>query len=175
MSGPCKIHMTVNGRPVQAVVEARLLLSDFLRDELGLTGTHVGCEHGICGACTILFNGEAARSCLTFAVQADGQEIRTIEGLSESGAIENLQKAFAKHHALQCGFCTPGMLVVAYDLLRANPSPSDDELKEGMSAALCRCTGYWGIIKAVSEVAAGEMAQEPATGGKPRSAEGNLA
>ena len=151
-----EINTTVNGRPVQALAVPRMLLSDFLRDELGLTGTHVGCEHGICGACTILVNGQATRSCLMFAVQADGADLVTIEGLADSGAIARLQDAFARHHALQCGFCTPGMLVVAYDFLRAHPSPSEGEIKEAMSAALCRCTGYWGIVAAVAEVASGE-------------------
>jgi aerobic-type carbon monoxide dehydrogenase small subunit (CoxS/CutS family) len=154
MSDPRKIALRVNGRAVEAAIEPRLLLSDFLRNELGLTGTHIGCEHGICGACTILFNGEAARACLMFAVQADGHEVQTIEGLHASGAVKDLQEAFAKHHALQCGFCTPGMLILAHDLLRTNPSPSEEEVKEGMSAALCRCTGYWGIVTAVREVAA---------------------
>jgi aerobic-type carbon monoxide dehydrogenase small subunit (CoxS/CutS family) len=164
-----QISLRVNGRPVEASIEPRLLLSDFLRNDLGLTGTHVGCEHGICGACTIHLNGEAARSCLMFAVQADGQEIETIEGLNASGALKDLQEAFARHHALQCGFCTPGMLMVAHDLLRANPSPSEEEVKEGMSAALCRCTGYWGIVAAVREAAAkgGERSGAAATGGKP--------
>jgi carbon-monoxide dehydrogenase small subunit len=154
MSEQLTVSLVVNGHRVSGTAEPRLLLSDFIRDELGLTGTHVGCEHGICGACTILLDGEAIRSCLTFAVQADGREIETIEGLSDSGAIEPLQKAFSKHHALQCGFCTPGMLVVAYDLLTTNPTASEHELKDGMSAALCRCTGYLGILTAVREVAA---------------------
>jgi carbon-monoxide dehydrogenase small subunit len=130
-----------------------MLLSDFIRYELNLTGTHVGCEHGICGACTIMVDGQAARSCLMFAVQAEGHTVETIEGLSERGAIKQLQEAFTKHHALQCGFCTPGMLIVAYDLLKSNPNASEDELKDGMSAALCRCTGYLGIMRAVREVA----------------------
>lgn len=175
MSGRRDIVMTVNGRTVRASVEPRLLLSDFLRGELALTGTHVGCEHGICGACTIVLNGEAARSCLLFAVQADGQDIQTIEGLSESGAIDDLQRAFAKHHALQCGFCTPGMLVVAYDLLRTNPSISADELKVGMSAALCRCTGYRGIVRAVSEVAGDKSAKADPASGEPRVESGTIA
>jgi aerobic-type carbon monoxide dehydrogenase small subunit (CoxS/CutS family) len=150
----CEIRLKVNGEEVRAKVPPRLLLSDFLRNELRLTGTHVGCEHGICGACTIFLNGEAARSCLMFAAQADGEEITTIEGLSESGAIRDLQEAFAQHHALQCGFCTPGMLAVAHDLLTCSASPSDEEIKDGMSAAICRCTGYLGIIEAVKQVAA---------------------
>ena len=148
-----EIEVTINGRRVCETVEPRLLLSDFLRQTLGLTGTHVGCEHGVCGACTILFDGHAARSCLMFAVQADGHTIQTVEGLSESGAIRDLQEAFMKHHALQCGFCTSGMLVVAYDLLRSKSALSADEISAGMSAALCRCTGYWNILKAVEEIA----------------------
>jgi aerobic-type carbon monoxide dehydrogenase small subunit (CoxS/CutS family) len=153
MSDRCDIEATVNGRRIRASVEPRLLLSDFLRNELGLTGTHVGCEHGICGACTILLNEQAVRSCLLFAVQADGERIETIEGLSASGAIRALQDAFSRHHALQCGFCTPGMLVIAHDFLREHPNPSRDEIKHAMSAALCRCTGYLGIVAAVGEVA----------------------
>jgi carbon-monoxide dehydrogenase small subunit len=167
MSEPRTVSLTVNGHRVTGVAEPRLLLSDFIRNELALTGTHVGCEHGICGACTILLDGEAARSCLMFAVQADGREIETIEGLSERGAIQPLQRAFSKHHALQCGFCTPGMLVVAYDLLTSNPAVSDDEIKDGMSAALCRCTGYLGILKAVREVAAAGLPAAELSSAKP--------
>jgi aerobic-type carbon monoxide dehydrogenase small subunit (CoxS/CutS family) len=157
MSGEREIEITVNGRKIGAVVPPRLLLSDFLRDNLGLTGTHIGCEHGICGACTILFDGQAARSCLLFAVQTAGHDIWTVEGLSESGAIADLQEAFSKHHALQCGYCTPGMLVIAHDFLNAHRSPSSEEIKDGMSAALCRCTGYWNILTAVTEVANSEQ------------------
>ncbi len=154
MSEQVTVNLFINGHPVSGQAEPRLLLVDFIRDEIGLTGTHVGCEHGICGACTILLDGEAARSCLMFAVQADGRKIETIEGLSERGAIAPLQEAFSKHHALQCGFCTPGMLVIAYDLLTSHADLSEDDIKDGMSAALCRCTGYLGILKAVGEVAA---------------------
>jgi aerobic carbon-monoxide dehydrogenase small subunit len=154
-----RISLMVNGLQTVRMVQPRLLLSDFLRDDLKLTGTHVGCEQGICGACTILLDGQAARACLTFAVQADGARVDTIEGLSTSGAVERLQQLFAKHRALQCGFCTPGMLVIAYDLLRHHPKPSEREVREGMSAAICRCTGYVGIVKAVLE-ASGE-AKEP--------------
>lgn len=165
MIEPRTIHLTVNGRAVHGTAEPRMLLSDFIRDVLRLTGTHVGCEHGICGSCTILVDGQAARSCLMFAVQADGRMIETIEGLSERGAIKPLQEAFSKHHALQCGFCTPGMLVVAYDLLSSNPDASEAELKDGMSAALCRCTGYLGIMNAVREVAAaGSLSSAKAAG-----------
>ncbi|MCL5044255.1 MAG: (2Fe-2S)-binding protein [Deltaproteobacteria bacterium] len=149
------ISLTVNGVTRQALVEPRRLLVDFLRDDLGLTGTHVGCEHGICGACTILFNGEAARSCLMLAVQAEGAEITTVEGLGSSdGKLHPLQEAFWEHHALQCGFCTPGMLIVALDFLRTNPDPTEEEIREGLSAVLCRCTGYQPIIQAVKAAAA---------------------
>ena len=156
MSSEREIEVTVNGRKIGTVVPPRLLLSDFLRDNLGLTGTHIGCEHGICGACTILFDGQAARSCLLFAVQTAGHDLWTVEGLSETGAIADLQEAFSKHHALQCGYCTPGMLMVAHDFLNTHRSPSPEEIKDGMSAALCRCTGYWNILSAVSEVANSE-------------------
>jgi carbon-monoxide dehydrogenase small subunit len=159
-----EITATVNGKKIAASVEARMLLADFLRDQLRLTGTHVGCEHGICGACTILFNGHPARSCLTFAIQIDGQEVWTVEGLSDTGALAQLQQAFSKHHALQCGFCTPGMLITAYDFLRHQSSPTEKQVREGMSASLCRCTGYQGIVRAVCEVA-GE--QSAASSSKP--------
>jgi aerobic-type carbon monoxide dehydrogenase small subunit (CoxS/CutS family) len=126
---------------------------DFLREDLGLTGTHVGCEHGICGACTVLVDGEAARSCLMLAVQADGGRITTIEGLASNGALHPLQEAFRTHHGLQCGFCTPGMLLTALDLLRVKPDPTEADIREGLSAVLCRCTGYHGIVKAVQAAA----------------------
>ena len=151
-----EVRLVVNGVPRGAAVPARRLLSDCLRHDLGLTGTHVGCEHGVCGACTILFNGEAARSCIMLAVQADGAELLTIEGLMQDGRLHPLQEAFREHHGLQCGFCTPGMLLTALDLLRTNPSPTEDEIRDGVSAVLCRCTGYHGIIKAV-EAAAQKM------------------
>ena len=160
MSTRRDVKAIVNGRKISASTEPRRLLSDFLREDLGLTGTHVGCEHGVCGACTILFDGEAARSCLMFAAQINGHEIETIEGLSDRGAVSDLQHAFTKHHALQCGYCTPGMIVIAYDLLRLRPKASAEELKEGMSAAICRCTGYWNIMRAVSEVAGKEREEE---------------
>ena len=149
MSDTVLVRMTVNGQPRQGRCEARKLLVDFLREDLGLTGTHVGCEHGICGACTIFVNGEAARSCLMFAVQADGAELATVEGLMSDGKLHPLQEAFHEHHALQCGFCTPGMLVAALDLLRTNPEPTEAEIREGLAAVLCRCTGYQGIVNAV--------------------------
>ena len=147
------VAVTVNGRPCRESVEPRLLLSDFLRHTLGLTGTHVGCEHGVCGACTILVDGEAMRSCLMLAVQADGAELTTVEGLARDGKLHPLQQAFHEHHGLQCGFCTPGMLLTALDFLRTNPQPTEQEIREGISAVLCRCTGYHGIIKAVAAAA----------------------
>ncbi len=148
-----EIRLTVNGMAREGRAEARKLLVDFLREDLGLTGTHVGCEHGVCGACTILLNGEAARSCLMLAVQADGCEILTVEGLATDGKLHPLQQAFWEHHGLQCGFCTPGMLLTAYDLLRVNPSPTEEEIRAGLSAVLCRCTGYQGIVRAVQAAA----------------------
>ncbi|HEU5193618.1 MAG TPA: (2Fe-2S)-binding protein [Methylomirabilota bacterium] len=156
MSADVTVRVTVNGRTHEGRCPPRKLLVDFLREDLGLTGTHVGCEHGICGACTVLLNNEAARSCLLLAVQADGAEITTVEGLLKDGALHPLQEAFREHHALQCGFCTPGMLMTALDLLRVKPQPSEAEIREGLSAVLCRCTGYHGIVKAV-QAAAGHM------------------
>ena len=147
------IRLTVNGVTREARCEPRKLLVDVIREDFGLTGTHVGCEHGICGACTILVNGEAARSCLMLAVQADGGELQTVEGLAEDGKLHPLQEAFREHHGLQCGFCTPGMLMTALDLLRTNPEPTDAEIREGISAVLCRCTGYQGIVNAVRAAA----------------------
>jgi len=150
MAEPRKVRFKLNGVEREGLAEPRKLLVDFIRDDLGFTGTHIGCEHGICGACTILFNGEAARSCLMLAVQADGAELTTVEGLAApDGKLHPLQEAFWEHHALQCGFCTPGMLLAAYDLLRVNPSPTEDEIRTGLSAVLCRCTGYQGIVEAV--------------------------
>ena len=153
MAPPLDVRLTVNGKTREGRCEPRTLLADFLRDNLALTGTHVGCEHGICGACTILFNGEAARSCIMLAVQADGAELMTIEGLVKDGVLHPLQEAFREHHGLQCGFCTPGMLMTALDFLKLNPDPSEAEIREGISAVLCRCTGYHGIIKAVKAAA----------------------
>jgi aerobic-type carbon monoxide dehydrogenase small subunit (CoxS/CutS family) len=143
------VRLKVNGIECEGRCEPRKLLVDFLREDLGLTGTHVGCEHGICGACTIMLNGEAARSCIMLAVQADGSEILTVEGLMQNGKLHPLQEAFREHHGLQCGFCTPGMLITALDFLKTNPSPTEAEVREGISAVLCRCTGYQGIVKAV--------------------------
>src|SRR3989442_15930087 len=148
-----QIRLTVNGAVRTGQVDPRKLLVDFLREDLGLTGTHVGCEHGICGACTIFFNGEAARSCLRLASQAAGAEPGTVEGLMSGGKLHPMQEAFHEHHALQCGFCTPGMLLAALDLLRTNPEPTEAEIREGLAAVLCRCTGYQGIVKAVAAAA----------------------
>jgi len=147
------VRVTVNGVAHEGRCASRKLLVDFLREDLGLTGTHVGCEHGICGACTILVDGEAARSCLMLAAQADGAELTTVEGLMRDGVLHPLQAAFREHHGLQCGFCTPGMLMTALDFLRVNPTPSEDEIREAISAVLCRCTGYQGIIEAVRAAA----------------------
>jgi aerobic-type carbon monoxide dehydrogenase small subunit (CoxS/CutS family) len=153
MSDAVHIKVTVNGTGYEGRAEPRKLLVDFLREDLGLTGTHTGCEHGICGACTVLFNGEAARSCVMLAVQAEGAEITTIEGLAQDGNLHPLQEAFHREHGLQCGFCTPGMLIVALDFLRINPSPSVEEIREAMSAVICRCTGYRNIMRAVAAAA----------------------
>jgi carbon-monoxide dehydrogenase small subunit len=147
------VRCTVNGEVIERTVEARRSLADFLREELSLTGTHVGCEHGVCGACTVLIDGEAARSCLMLAVQADGAALTTVEGLMTDGKLHPLQEAFHEHHGLQCGFCTPGMLITALDLLRVNPQPTEIEIRQGLSAVLCRCTGYQGIVDAVTAVA----------------------
>jgi aerobic-type carbon monoxide dehydrogenase small subunit (CoxS/CutS family) len=154
MTDLVRVRLTVNGVAREGRCEPRKLLVDFLREDLGLTGTHVGCEHGICGACTILLDGEAARSCIMLAVQADGAQIVTIEGLARNGTLHPLQEAFREHHGLQCGFCTPGMLMTSLDLLRVKPDPTDAEIREGISAVLCRCTGYQGIVNAVRAAAA---------------------
>jgi carbon-monoxide dehydrogenase small subunit len=149
------IRLTVNGEPREVAVEARRTLADVLRHDLGYTGTHVGCEHGICGACTVLVDGEACRSCLVFGVQADDASVETVEGLADDGELNPLQEAFTEHHALQCGFCTPGFLMLATALLRENPSPTDDEIREAMASNLCRCTGYSSILAAVRAAARG--------------------
>ncbi len=152
--------ITVNGTPVTRRVPARQHLIDFLRDAVGLTGSHVGCEHGVCGACTLRVDGEILRGCLMLAVQANGRKVDTIEGLSDSGELAALQKAFHEHNALQCGFCTPGMLIAAQDLVRTKPDASRDEIREYLSGNYCRCTGYHAIVDAVQEVL------ENAKGGK---------
>lgn len=144
------ISVTVNGKAYQRAVEPRLLLSDFLRHELGLTGTHVGCEHGVCGACTVLFDGQPVRSCLLFAVQANGHEVLTVESLAEDqDALHPLQQAFWEKHGLQCGFCTPGILMTLLPFLENNPNPTDAEIRLALSGNLCRCTGYQHIVEAV--------------------------
>jgi carbon-monoxide dehydrogenase small subunit len=146
--------MTVNEREYGGAVEPRTLLSDFLRDDLGLTGTHVGCEHGVCGACTILFNGEPVRSCLLFAVQANGAAIKTVEGMAPNAAeLHPLQEKFWALHGLQCGFCTPGILLTAEALLKEIPNPTEEEIREWISGNLCRCTGYQNIVAAIHEAA----------------------
>ena len=149
-----RVTLTLNGRKLSAAAEPRLLLSDFLRHALGATGTHVGCEHGICGCCTVLIDGVAQRSCLTLAVQAEGREVTTVESLaSADGALNPLQQAFRNNHALQCGFCTPGILMSFTDYLARNPRPSTEQIREVLSGHICRCTGYAGIVKAVEEAA----------------------
>jgi carbon-monoxide dehydrogenase small subunit len=147
------VTLTVNGRAHELVVESRKTLADVLRQDLGLTGTHLGCEHGICGACTVLIDGEPARACLVFGVQADGREVRTVESLADGDELNDLQQAFSKHHGLQCGFCTPGFLMLAEAYLSTDPDPDREEVREVVSANLCRCTGYQGIVDAVCEVA----------------------
>lgn len=149
MSEKRTVQVTVNGKEYEGVVEPRKLLSDFLRDELGLTGTHVGCEHGVCGACTVMVEGEAKRSCLLFAVQADGKELRTVEGLAEDGQKHPLQEAFKEKHALQCGFCTPGFLVSGVWLLEEDSDPDPEEVQQVLGGQLCRCTGYENIVEAM--------------------------
>ena len=153
MSETHRIRLTVNGQIYERDVEGRLLLADLLRSGLNLTGTHVGCEHGVCGACTVILNGDSVRSCLTLAVQADGGTVETIEGLGTIDAMHPLQSAFRAHHGLQCGFCTPGMLMTTLDLLRKHPDATDAEIREGLSGNLCRCTGYQNIVEAVSAAA----------------------
>ena len=149
-----EIQVEVNGASRRATVTPRLTLADFLRDRCGLTGTHLGCEHGVCGACTVLLDGEAVRACLLFAVQADGRQITTIEGLGgPDGGLSSVQVAFRDHHGLQCGFCTPGFVVSVTAFLRDQPNPTDDEIRDALSGNLCRCTGYQGILAAVRAAA----------------------
>ncbi len=147
------ITVTINGTPYSATVEARKTLADFIREDAGLTGTHLGCEHGVCGACTILLDGRAVRSCLMFAVQADGAEINTVESLGTPDHLHPLQEAFRDHHGLQCGFCTPGFLMTAVAFLRETPEPTDEQIREVLAGNLCRCTGYQGIVEAVRDAA----------------------
>jgi carbon-monoxide dehydrogenase small subunit len=156
MSGKVNISVSVNGRRFDRAVEPRQLLVQFIRDELILTGTHIGCDTSYCGACTVLFNGEPVKSCTMLAVQADGGEVTTVEGLAQGDKLHPLQEAFSEHHALQCGYCTPGMLMSAKHLLDTNPSPSDEEIRRGIQGNLCRCTGYTNIFAAIAD-AAGKM------------------
>ena len=151
MSFTRTINVTVNGLTYERSVEARMSLADFLRGELDLTGTHLGCEHGVCGACTLLFNGEAVRSCIMLAVQADGATLTTVEGLAKGDELHPLQLAFQENHALQCGFCTPGFLMTAYSFLQENPEPTEGEIRKAISGNICRCTGYQPIIAAILE------------------------
>jgi aerobic carbon-monoxide dehydrogenase small subunit len=152
MEATRSIQLTVNGTVYERTVTVRMTLADFLRDELNLTGTHLGCEHGVCGACTILYNSAAVRSCLMLAVQADGAELMTVEGLAPGETLHPLQQAFHEHHALQCGFCTPGFLMTAYAFLQETPHPSADEVREAIAGNICRCTGYAPIVQAIVSV-----------------------
>jgi carbon-monoxide dehydrogenase small subunit len=161
MSAPSErptVRLTVNGRAVEQVVEARRSLADFLRDDLGLTGTHVGCEHGVCGACTVLVDGRSARSCLVFAAQLDGRAVTTIEGLTPAEGLSPLQESFRACHAMQCGFCTPGMIVTTTELLAQMPAPSREAIREAISGNLCMCTGYVNIVRAVEQAVAARAA-----------------
>jgi aerobic carbon-monoxide dehydrogenase small subunit len=144
-----QVQFTLNGAPTEADVEPRTTLVDCLRHNLRMTGTHVGCEHGVCGACTVIIDGEAVRSCLTLAAQADGRSVTTIEGISDEEALTPLQAAFRRHHALQCGFCTPGVLITAHALLTSEPAPDEARIREVLSGTICRCTGYLGVVEAI--------------------------
>ena len=159
--GETTVELTVNGQVHRATIEPRTTLADFVREECALTGTHLGCEHGVCGACTVLVDGDPVRSCLVFAVQAEGTEITTVEGLSApDGELSAVQAAFRDCHGLQCGFCTPGFVVTVTSFLRDHPDPTDDEIRDGLSGNLCRCTGYQNIVRAVRAAAAELRAQE---------------
>ena len=159
------VTVTLNGRKVTGHAEPRMLLSDFLRQELAAIDVHVGCEHGVCGACTVLLDGVPARACLTFAVQADGRSVETVEGLADAdGELSGLQKAFRKHHALQCGYCTPGILMSLSHYLEVNPKPTEDELRDMLSGHLCRCTGYVGMVRAVLDLVSGENSEQDGAG-----------
>jgi carbon-monoxide dehydrogenase small subunit len=155
MTAKQTIQLTVNGRAYERAVEVRMTLADFLRDELNLTGTHLGCEHGMCGACTILFDGEAVRSCLLLAVQADGANLMTVEGLAQGEELHPLQRAFHENHALQCGFCTPGFLMTAVAFLQETQSPTEAQVREAISGNICRCTGYAPIVQAILQARRG--------------------
>ncbi len=160
------VRITVNQTEHTAEIEPRLLLVQFLRDLLDLTGTHIGCETGLCGACTVLLDGEAVKSCLVLAVQADGSEVKTVEGLSRNGALDAVQTAFRQEHGLQCGYCTPGMLLTAHDLLARSPDPTDAEIRRAIDGNLCRCTGYQMIVAAVRSAAHSQRASTTATPGQ---------
>ncbi|MQA16935.1 MAG: 2Fe-2S iron-sulfur cluster binding domain-containing protein [Pseudonocardiaceae bacterium] len=151
--GSVAVEIIVNGEKRAAVAEPRMLLSDFLRHGLGLTGTHVGCEQGVCGACTVLIDGQPARSCLTFAVQVEGAQVETVEGMAKAGELSDIQQAYRSAHGLQCGFCTPGFLASTQALLQENPDPTDEQIREYLSGNVCRCTGYQGIVAAVRSAA----------------------
>jgi len=156
-----KVRLTVNGQPYEATVEPRTTLVDMLRIDFGLTGTHVGCEHGVCGACTVLMDGQAVRSCIMLALQADGASLRTVEGLSSDGELHPLQEAFMECHGLQCGFCTPGFLMSVFELLEHIPDPSDEEIRDALGGNMCRCTGYQSILESV-RVASKKLRERPA-------------
>jgi carbon-monoxide dehydrogenase small subunit len=158
------LALTVNGVERTALVEARLTLADFLREELNLTGTHLGCEHGVCGACTVIVDDVAVRACLMFAVQAQGAQVMTVEGLAEGGQLAPLQRAFREHHALQCGFCTPGILMTAHAFLKDTPQPGIDEIRHAISGNLCRCTGYIPIVNAIADAARALRGEESPAG-----------
>ena len=162
-----KVHLTVNGVAHEALVEPRMTLADFLRGELVLVGTHVGCEHGVCGACTVLLDGKTVRACLMLAVQADGAELMTVEGLDEDGRLHPIQEAFREEHGLQCGFCTPGFLLTVYELLEDSPEPSEDQIMDALGGQICRCTGYQPILAAV-RLAAARLQQGRAAGAAPQ-------
>jgi carbon-monoxide dehydrogenase small subunit len=157
MATTARLRVTVNGETRESEVESRLLLVHYLRDHLGLTGTHIGCDTSNCGACTVHVDGEAVKSCTLLAVQSDGSEVTTIEGLASDGQLHPLQEAFWKHHGLQCGYCTPGMIMAAADLLERHPNPSEEDVRHGLEGNLCRCTGYHNIVKAVIDAAGGEV------------------
>jgi carbon-monoxide dehydrogenase small subunit len=170
MSGTIPVRVEVNGHAHEDAIEPRLLLVHYLRDVLGQTGTHVGCDTTNCGACTVLLNGESVKSCTVLAVQADGAEVTTIEGMGSEGNLHPLQEAFWSEHGLQCGYCTPGMIMAAADLLARNPNPSEDEIRKGLEGNLCRCTGYHNIVKAVQKAAETGGAGAPARAGEEVSA-----
>jgi len=171
MTDKLDLTLTINGRAHQIRVEPRKTLVDAIRDDCGLTGTHIGCEHGVCGACTVIMDGEAVRSCLMFAVQAQGRAIRTVEGLAANGSLHPMQRAFIAHHGLQCGFCTPGFLMLAVNMLEKDPGVGEDEMIDVLSSNLCRCTGYGNIVRAVKAAQAELNPPQPEVAEAPPSAE----